>query len=257
MPMQCDGCPNWPLQNDQKTFCSVWCNTSHCCTDCHSQLNNKSVKGMLILHAEASFNSAERGLRIPWSGQTEHGGWCNATAASVDCQCICALCHGGHRLFDKGDGVSWPLGNCLRMMARCKCHWVDWSWFTSAASWDSCQHGLSGHPFLAPLLRLLATHQQDASNNSHGKGVCGRTIPEPLSFSPHALEGRLMCPCLWRIMPRDLEPNLSQMSHFILVHFKLKILIYKQLKRPVAFSAVHFHIKPQIANDNNNNNNLF
>jgi len=44
-----------------------------------------------------------------------------------------------------------------------------------------------------------------------------------------------------RITPRDLESNLSQMLH--LVKF---IFICKQLKRPVAFSVVHFYIKPQI-----------
>jgi len=40
-------------------------------------------------------------------------------------------------------------------------------------------------------------------------------------------------------VPRDLELNLSQMSHLVLVHCELTIYICKQLKRPVAFSAVH------------------
>ena len=48
-----------------------------------------------------------------------------------------------------------------------------------------------------------------------------------------------------RIAPRDLEPNLSQMLHLVLVHSKLVIFIYKQLKRPVAFSAVQCHRKLQ------------
>jgi len=36
----------------------------------------------------------------------------------------------------------------------------------------------------------------------------------------------------------DLEPNLSQMLHLVLVHSKLTIYIYRQLKRHVAFSVV-------------------
>jgi len=52
-----------PPQNTQKTFCSGWCNTSCRCEMSHSQLDNKSTTGMPILHAEALFISAERGLR--------------------------------------------------------------------------------------------------------------------------------------------------------------------------------------------------
>jgi len=38
---------------------------------------------------------------------------------------------------------------------------------------------------------------------------------------------------------RDLEPHLSQMLHLVLVHSKLAIFIYKQLKRSVAIRVVH------------------
>jgi len=54
-----------------------------------------------------------------------------------------------------------------------------------------------------------------------------------------------------RTMPRDLGPNLSQILHLVYFISKLIIFIYKQLKRPVAFSVVHslywdewcFHVK--------------
>jgi len=47
-----------------------------------------------------------------------------------------------------------------------------------------------------------------------------------------------------RIAPRDLEPNLSQIVRLVWFISELTIFIYKQLKRPVAFRAVHFDIKP-------------
>jgi len=55
-----------------------------------------------------------------------------------------------------------------------------------------------------------------------------------------------------RIAPRDLEPNLSQMLHSVQFISNLVLFIYKQLKRPVAFSAVHFDVKPQIVTLQNN-----
>jgi len=55
-----------------------------------------------------------------------------------------------------------------------------------------------------------------------------------------------------RGLPRDLEPNLSQILHSFLIHSKAYNFIYKQLKRPVAFSVVHFDIKPQIVILQNN-----
>jgi len=44
----------------------------------------------------------------------------------------------------------------------------------------------------------------------------------------------------------DLEPNLSQTARSFWLILKLMIFICKQLKRPVAFSTVHFDIKLQI-----------
>jgi len=70
MPGQNDGCTNQPLQNNQKTFCSVWCNMGCHCDDGNSQLNNKSAKGTLLLCVEASFISAERGLHQGILSQT-------------------------------------------------------------------------------------------------------------------------------------------------------------------------------------------
>jgi len=49
-----------------------------------------------------------------------------------------------------------------------------------------------------------------------------------------------------RITPRILSR--TSLKHYIHFSFILKLIIFicKQLKRPVAFSAVHFDVKPQI-----------
>jgi len=44
-------------------LCSGWHDTSYRYKTSHSQLDNKSITGMPILQVEASFISAERGLR--------------------------------------------------------------------------------------------------------------------------------------------------------------------------------------------------
>ena len=50
----------------------------------------------------------------------------------------------------------------------------------------------------------------------------------------------------------ELELNLCKTLHLFLVQSKLVIFICKQLKRPVAFSVVHFDITPQIVTLQNN-----
>ena len=58
-PVQNDGhCASSQCMQPEDPFCSVWNNTSCCCDEDHS----KCATCVSILHAEASFSSAERGL---------------------------------------------------------------------------------------------------------------------------------------------------------------------------------------------------
>jgi len=62
--VQRDGCVLQTVACNCNTHCSGCCNTSCRSETSHSQLNDKSMTGTLILHAEASFIAAERGLRL-------------------------------------------------------------------------------------------------------------------------------------------------------------------------------------------------
>ena len=74
-PVQINGCPFWPPQNAQNKFCCGWCNTSYRCGRVILTWMTICATGMPILHAEASFISAERGLRQEILSQTSLK-WC-------------------------------------------------------------------------------------------------------------------------------------------------------------------------------------
>ena len=68
---------------------------------------------------------------------------------------------------------------------------------------------------------------------------CETSHNKPHNWHANSSRGSVMHLSRERNAPRNLEPNLSQMLHSVQFISKLTIFICKQLKRPVAFNAVH------------------
>ena len=102
------------------------------------------------------------------------------------------------------------------------------------------------HIVTATSFRPLHSEHANSSNTSYR---CYQSHSKAYDWHADSSRRNIVERSRERITPRDLEPNLSQILHLVLVHSKLIIFIYKQLKRPVAFSVVH-NINIDIQNKN-------